>query len=587
MARHEETQETESQCIGHEPCPSCGSRDNLGRYDDGHGFCFGCGHYEKGEADSTNSQKHPEDNDNPFSSSRIRGEARSLAARGISEETCRKFGYAVAKVLWDAGKSAWRNPNEGEAGTHACQVADYFKDRTWQGQKLRFKDKKFCFIGSSKSVELFGQHLFKAGRGNLVITEGEIDCLSVSQAQNNKWPVVSIPTGSQSAVRAIKENIQFVESFNKVILMFDMDDPGQEAAVKCAAALTPGKVYIASLPLKDANECLVAGRSKEIIDAIFQAKEYRPDGVKALHQLYDGARKMPQIQLLWPWDTMTLAMYGRRRGEIYGFGGGVGCGKTEMFKDLIYFVTHVERNKAGLLFLEEDPELTAKVLAGKIGNKRYHVPRACDIWDLRETMGVGNEGPRPAPDWEQEDLDRDLKKLDGMIEVYDHFGSKDYETIRGQIKYMVQGLGIKDIFLDHLTALTADVDDERRSLDFLMADLASLAKEMDFTLYFISHLTTPKGKPHEEGGRVFEKHFTGSRAISRWAHGLFAIERNKQTPDEPSTFRILKDRFSGDGNGVTFGLRYDKPTGRLHECPIPARKDDDCPFSEAGEEQDF
>ena len=28
--------------IGHEPCPRCGSRDNLARYSDGGGYCFGC-----------------------------------------------------------------------------------------------------------------------------------------------------------------------------------------------------------------------------------------------------------------------------------------------------------------------------------------------------------------------------------------------------------------------------------------------------------------------------------------------------------------------------------------------------------------
>lgn len=30
----------------HEPCPRCGSRDNLGRYDDGGAFCYGC-HYSE------------------------------------------------------------------------------------------------------------------------------------------------------------------------------------------------------------------------------------------------------------------------------------------------------------------------------------------------------------------------------------------------------------------------------------------------------------------------------------------------------------------------------------------------------------
>ena len=30
----------------HEPCPACGSRDNLARYTDGSAWCFGCRYYE-------------------------------------------------------------------------------------------------------------------------------------------------------------------------------------------------------------------------------------------------------------------------------------------------------------------------------------------------------------------------------------------------------------------------------------------------------------------------------------------------------------------------------------------------------------
>ena len=39
----------ESEFVQHEPCPACGSKDNLARYTDGHGFCFGCKHYEPGD----------------------------------------------------------------------------------------------------------------------------------------------------------------------------------------------------------------------------------------------------------------------------------------------------------------------------------------------------------------------------------------------------------------------------------------------------------------------------------------------------------------------------------------------------------
>jgi hypothetical protein len=33
--------------VAHEPCPACGSKDNLGRFDDGGAFCFGCHYYER------------------------------------------------------------------------------------------------------------------------------------------------------------------------------------------------------------------------------------------------------------------------------------------------------------------------------------------------------------------------------------------------------------------------------------------------------------------------------------------------------------------------------------------------------------
>lgn len=34
-----------SNFLRHEHCPHCGSKDNLGVWDDGHKWCFGCGHY--------------------------------------------------------------------------------------------------------------------------------------------------------------------------------------------------------------------------------------------------------------------------------------------------------------------------------------------------------------------------------------------------------------------------------------------------------------------------------------------------------------------------------------------------------------
>jgi len=212
--------------------------------------------------------------------------------------------------------------------------------------------------------------------------------------------------------------------------------------------------------------------------------------------------------------------------------------------------------------LEEPPAHTLKVLAGKVANRRFHIP--------------GEE-------YDEADLRSALERLRGKVWLYDHFGAKDWDVIKGQIAFMVQALGIKFIFLDHLTALVAGVEDERRALDKIMEEMASLAQRLGCAIFFISHLSTPKGTPHEEGGRVHEKDFTGSRAIARWSHFMFGIERNKQKPDSPTCFRILKDRYTGDGNGVTFGLRWDRDTGRLEECELPTEDEDNYPREYRGD----
>ena len=96
------TQE-DSEFVQHEPCPECGSRDNLARYDDGHAYCFGCNYREKAGGE----QKvvmNKGDKDMNF----VDGEATNLSTRGISLDTCRKWDYVV-----------------GEVGGQPVQIANY------------------------------------------------------------------------------------------------------------------------------------------------------------------------------------------------------------------------------------------------------------------------------------------------------------------------------------------------------------------------------------------------------------------------------------------------------------------------------
>jgi len=467
------------------------------------------------------------------------GDYQALRSRGITEETCRKFGYRVGQL------------SDGRM----VQIAPYHRDGEIVATKVRPKDKDGMFAtGDMSDVELFGQHLWGSGGKKVVVTEGEIDCLTVSQMQGNKWPVVSIPKGSKAAKKDIARNLEWLCTFDEVVLMFDMDEPGQAASKECAVLFPPGKCKLASLPMKDPSELMQAGKGEQIINAIWQAKPYRPDGVVKLSDIKERVLAPVAQGLPWFSESLTSFTYGRRMGEIYAFGAGTGIGKTDFLTQQIQYDVDVLHEKVGLFMLEQQPVETAKRVAGKFAGKAFHIPDGS---------------------WTQDELVKVIERLeaDDHLFFYDSFGATDWEVIASTIRYLAHSEGVRLFYVDHLTALAAAAEDERKALEAIMADMGALVKELGIVIHLVSHLATPEGKPHEEGGRVMIRHFKGSRAIGFWCHYMFGLERDQQAEDERwrsiTTFRVLKDRYTGRGTGKTVYLGYETETGRLFETVSP------------------
>lgn len=450
--------------------------------------------------------------------------------RGISPET---FAH------WKYGKADYHG-DPVHAATHYCNGRPV-------GQKIRTRSKDFKVLG--KLEPLYGMWLWSPTK-RIVVTEGELDALSVSQVQNNRWPVVSVPLGAQGAAKAFGEASEWLEEFDEVVIMFDQDEPGRDAAEEAAQVLSPGKAKIAVLPRKDANEMLKNGEEKALLQAIYDAKVYRPDGIVNLEDIISDILTPPKLGISAPWPTMTELMYGFRPGEWYCIGAGVGVGKTDVFMTILAHLLKEHNQPVAGIFLEQPVSETGKRLAGKIDGKLYHIP---DV------------------EFDATELEATLREISDKLFLYNHFGSCDWEVIKKLLRYLRHGCGVRYIFLDHLTALASHAEDERRYLDKVCAEMSSLCQELGLTMFVISHLTTPQGESHEEGGRVKEKHFTGSRAIARWAHYMIGLERNKQEEDDAekhiTTVRFLKDRYTGRATGKTFRIKYDPITGVLSEAP--------------------
>lgn len=522
-----------SQFLKHEPCPSCGSKNNLARYTDGHGFCFGCNHYESadGAEPKNTKEKAISDELNAYSYA----EFLPLSARGITEETCRKFGVKV-----------------GEHQGKKVHFYPFYKDNTVIACKLRDKDKNFKVIGEGNKLPFFGQHLWNPGK-MLVITEGELDCMSVSQVQGNKWATVSVPNGAQGASRVFRSQLEWLEQFESVIIMFDMDEPGQEAAKACAELLSPGKAKIASLSMKDPNEMLLAGLQQDIIKAIWNAKEFRPDGIISGKDLWDVvAHEEAVVSVQYPYAGLNEKTKGLRKGELVTVTAGSGIGKSAIVREIAYdLITKGE--KVGMIMLEENPKRTALGLMAIHLNKPIHISKeGIDETDLRiafdTTVGSGN------------------------LFMYDHWGSSDINNLVSRVRFMARGLGCSWVVLDHLSIVVSGLGDgdERRLIDNAMTMLRTLVEEVGIGLILVSHLKRPEGnRGHEEGATTSLSQLRGSHAIAQLSDIVIGLERNQQDVENANTttVRVLKNRFSGD-TGIACELYFNKESGRLTEQPF-------------------
>lgn len=871
----------DDQYIENIGCISCGSSDAVGVYKrengDIYGHCFSCDTHHKHPYGLEETETYEEIELKPelelgdLTYQVSNYSCNSLESRGISKETCKKFG--VLSILGDKGDDKFHlYPHLSSSG-----------ERLWCRREV--DGKKFKWLKSDKSPQFFAQELMGTGGKMIIVTEGVCDALAVSEMLakcNKSYRVVSIVNGATAALKDFKNNFEWINSFEQIFLAFDQDEPGQTATKKVADMFPPNKVKSISYKgAKDPNELLLSGRHADFLNAIFSAKETKPDGIVSVEDIFDEAIKPPVMGLSWPWESLTEVTYGYRRGELYGIGAGSGCGKsmlkgtrirmfdgsvkkvediiigdslindvgekvtvkflgngideiykvthsdgtyyfcnsthilsvidhdgykidipikqaekcpkklygyngsvdypdrnvlippyilgvwlgdghndspsvtcgdeevlsewisfgksiglvpteftgesgcrrinlsrtkgteqynilytilkgyklpfnkhipedylintkenrlellaglldtdgylrpdlksnyefttkykslvidvfnlarslgfrvkqtdkvvnnvlyyrlsisgdlskincrvprksggrfakvdnnpnilsncsritsiervgvgeyfgfgldgnkrfclenytvthnTEFFKECIHHTINTHRLKAGVIFLEEPATKTLKVLAGKKVNKRFHIP---------SDKGGG---------WTVEELVDGINDLKGKVYLYNHFGAKDWDSIKTKIRFMVSALDIKDIYLDHLTALVAQEDNEYKALNKLMEEMSSLCQELDCTIFYVSHLRKASGTPHEEGGRVTADQFKGSGAIVFWSNFLIGLERNQQAEDEEerntTTLRVLKDRNTGLATGTTFKLRYDHKTGRWGE----------------------
>jgi twinkle protein len=526
--------EQEGEFVRHESCPACGSRDALAVYDSGTAYCFSCTHWEA-EQDYKVKPKS-KGATNMTRDSLVRGEYRDLKARKISKATCKKYGYHVAEI----------------AGV-MTQIADYYDEKgEIVGQKVRYADKTFRTVGDVSAKHLFGKHLWRSKGKQVIITEGEIDCLSIAESYGCKYPVVSLPTGAQSAERVIKNNLEWLEGFTTVVLWFDNDKAGKEAIERVLPIISAGKVKVITSSLKDASEVLTQEGKSALLSATYEAKEWRPDGILAAGEMWDKYKEKETFETYeYPYPKLNDMFKGIRKGELVTFTAGSGMGKSTVVREIAYDLMLKQERKIGYVALEENWRRTLTSFMGLYSNTPLY---------------YGNE---LTPEQEKEAWDETVGK--DRLYLYDHFGSIDTDNLMAKIRVMVHTCGVDFVILDHISIVVSGMEsgDERKAIDKLMTDLRSLVEETQIGMLIISHLRrTGTDKNHEDGAQISLGQLRGSGAIAQLSDSVIGLERNAQSADRGDmiNIRVLKNRFAGS-LGLADTLHYNSKTGRIELAP--------------------
>lgn len=471
--------------------------------------------------------------------------------------------------------------SEEDGKTPTAMYYPYYQNGKLIGYKVKtLGDKKFWVVGTTSKADLFGWEQAKSsGAKRLIITEGEDDAIALrsilvryTKAEYVDYmpAVVSLAHGSGSVKRDLTRfKSEINKHFQEVVLCFDNDEPGEEAT-KQAKLIFPNALA-ATLPGKDAQECLFKGHSRAVFNAIqFRAKEIKNSKLVFGADLHEEGRKEPVWgDLSWPWEHLNQATRGIRYGETIYIGAGVKMGKSEIVNALAAHFIKEHDTKIFLAKPEEGNVKSYKLLAGKIVGRVFHDPKREFDYEAYDRAG---------------EIIRDKV---AMVNLYQHLG---WETLKQDILSAVEW-GAKAIFIDPITNLTngENAGDANSKLQEVAQELSAMAMDHNIVIFIFCHLKAPEGNiakekrekfyhdgkyiglgncPHEFGGDIYSSQFAGSRAMMRSCNLMLGLEGNKdpELSDEARNVRnikLLEDREFGETG--TFPIYWDRNTSLFKE----------------------
>ena len=396
--------------------------------------------------------------------------------------------------ITDAAIAAYR---VGVSKDGRAVVFPHYRGAEMVNFKLRdHADKKRMMTFGGGEPCLWGWQAIAEDARSIVIAEGEIDAMTLWQCG---IPALSVFSGV-SNLGWIESDHDRLERFSDIVLCMDMDDAGQGAARKIAERLGLDRCRIASLPKKDANECLLAGMHEAIREAIEQARHVAPDELRNAADFEDLVIECfyptddRPIGLMFPW-IKAAGKLAIRPSELSIWTGINGHGKSQMLGQVVLHAM-MQGERACIASMELRPERMLHRLV-----RQMTAAREPSIRDIKACMT-----------W-----------LRDRAWVFNVVGSASTTRILEVFAYARKRYGVTQFVIDSLMKCMREEDDYNAQKAFVDR-LCDFKQQHDCHVHLVAH----SRKKMNEDGAPGKMDIKGSGSIGDLADNLYSVWRNKK-----------------------------------------------------------
>lgn len=467
-----------------------------------------------------------------------------LKFRRISQATWEKYGVG------DDGK--------GNIVFPFFENGEHVMNKIRPGRAIKDGESKMTREPGGKAV-FWGMQLCDTSLP-LVLTEGEIDCLTVAEAGIPN--AISLPSGTQD-LGCIAFSWDWLQQFDEVVLWVDTDTAGMECRKKLLQRIGIEKCTIVEVTgRKDANEVLTKDGVEAVLSAWRGRKPAPMDGLSWLVDVEDEEYSDTK-RVLSGLSKLDTAMGGFAMGAVSLWTGQVGDGKSTLTNQIM--LNAVDAGNVICIYSGELRKSTLKRwLEVQLAGPGY-------VEDYEDILS-GKKFKRARPSV----VEKIRSWYGPRICFYDSTTVSEGSSLLSIFQFAARRFGAKVFLVDNMMSLLGMSDGNEKNDNTrqkqLVTEICRFALAYDVHVHVVAHPRKPfivrdksgKGKPAPIN--MFD--ISGAQEIVNSVTNMFALRRvaleDQEAEGCDSILAIEKDREWGTRNAA-IKLGYDDTCRRYNQ----------------------